>query len=384
MYIQALAQLGIGLMLLYAWFRKQLLKLGLVKSYVVLRALDMGWAVYLLLAVLVDFGSTPYEHAASGLPGGALLIYVVTIVLCSFCLGSSWVKLRKLRVEYRLWRRSAFAAFLAAAKGDDLESRMALNISPNGTATVLPHMHGAFESISLGQQQMQGRVGRQNSAGVVAEDLQLQFASPTEGGNHYFPHAGSADVITALTESARQAAMLMQQQQQQGASLAAAVEAEAARRRERQDAAEAAAGADPDAPDRFARIGIDEFRVRWDGMAESGRFERSIARLPSDEQTLRHLTPRGFQLVHADVVADLAHESPGLDMLSADGRPLPPRGAQLLSRLFVFSQSRAGSVFLIEFLLDPHRMSISATFKSQDAAQTHNFLSRLELHLLLH
>ena len=101
------------------------------------RALDMGWAVYLLLAVLVDFDSTPYEHAASGLPGGALLIYVVTIVLCCFCLGSSWVKLRKLRVEYRLWRRSAFAAFLAAAKGDDLESRMALNISPNGTAAVL-------------------------------------------------------------------------------------------------------------------------------------------------------------------------------------------------------------------------------------------------------
>jgi hypothetical protein len=390
MYIQALAQLGVGLLLLYAWFRKQLLKLSVVQTYVALRALDMGWVVYLLLAVLVDFDSTPYERAASGLPGGALLIYVVTIVLCCFCLGSSWVKLRKLRVEYRLWRRSAFAAFLAAAKGDDLESRMALNISPNGTATVLPHMHGAFESISLGQQQQQqlqqqqGRLGRQNSAGVVAEDLQLQFASPTEGGNHYFPHAGSADVMAALTESARQAAMQQQVQQQQGAALAAAVEAEAARRRERQDAAEAAAGADPDVPDRFARIGIDEFRVRWNGMAESGRFERSIARLPSDEQVLRHLTPRGFQLVHADVVADPAHESPGLDMLSADGRPLPPRGAQLLSRLFVFSQSRAGSVFLIEFMLDPHRMAISATFKSQDAVQTHNFLSRLELHLLLH
>jgi hypothetical protein len=126
------------------------------------------------------------------------------------------------------------------------------------------------------------------------------------------------------------------------------------------------ASADASALDRFVTISYDEFMARWEGMAESGHFERFISKIPTDTQIQAHLSPKGFVLVHSDTLVDedFFGEAP-------------------LLRTYVFAQSQ-GECFLIEFLFDTQNLHMRATFKCQNESRAGRFVGLLELQKLLY
>jgi len=320
-YLKSSLLVAIALLGLFAWFTRSLLRIPVLKGYVVLRVLEYIVEWWLMIALFMDYGSAPFQKQPGGMTG-VIAIFYACLALCLFSIVYVPLHLLNLRRAWVQYRVRAFRRYKQSLEEHSTNKSRAAALDSQVFERV-PSARESENGLS------QNYVEIDFSTPVTAEDPQ-PFPTPMEATTeeynrhetNYAEYEGSQEYDKLISTATPANVQL----------------------------------------DLFASISHNEFMLRWESMPISGTFERAIKRIPTREELTSFLQPKGFPIIHSD---QTEYE-----------------GA-VYERSYAFAQLH-GSVFLVEFLFAVDELRLYATFKCQDEANIPHFVSALQLQHLLY
>jgi len=172
LYAKACMCLVIACWGLRAWFTRNLLHHGVMKIYLLLRLVEWILNLWLLIALLRDFNSLPFEKD-NGMEPGEKAIYFFGVMVCTFGLFNGVLHVGKLWIEWFNYKDYAFNENMQA-------KRTSQRVIPQQVYNALPHntkLQGQDIEIELSDQLSQntGRFFAEIVPAPAASEEHLTF-----------------------------------------------------------------------------------------------------------------------------------------------------------------------------------------------------------------